>query len=229
MRVRDVLILLSIPVLLLIGLYYLEQGPQVYHPKNTILKMHSGVNSVIVFFGDSITAGYGEDSNFVYQFRIGLKNTTAFDHTRIFNVGVPGNTMADGLARVDSDVISHSPDLVFIEFGANDLKDRVPLSEFEDNLRTTIRRIQVTTHAEIILMTLPIFDIPLVKGAEEQYNDVIRNVAKDTGVGCLDIYKAYKKEIGWNGSASQFLQEDHIHPNEKGHEIIFKQIWLTVE
>ena len=196
MRIRDVVIAFSIPLILLSLLYYYARGPQVYRPEKSIKRMHGGQNLTIVFFGDSITSGYGEPNNYVYQFRMRLKGTTAFDRTRIINAGVPGNTAADGLARLNSDVLSQKPDLVYIAFGGNDLKDRVPLSDFEKNLRTMVEKIQQSSHADIILMTTPVFDIPLTSRAVNEYNDVIRKVAKETGVGCLDIYKFWKKKIG---------------------------------
>jgi len=229
MRARDILIAFSLPFILLFVLYFYARGPQVYRPEKSIARMHGGQNLTIVFLGNSITAGYGEQKNYFYQFRMILKGTTAFDRTRVINAGVPGNTSADGLVRLDTDVISQKPDLVYIEFGGNDLRNRVPLSEFENNMRSMVRRIQASGHPDIILMTLPVFDIPLTKKVLEQYNQVIRKVAKETGVGCLDIYKTFKKEIGWTGSASTYMQDDHIHPNEQGHKLIFQQIWRTLE
>ena len=229
MRVRDMLIAFSIPLIMFFVLYHYARGPQVYHPENAMKRFHGGQNLSIIFFGNSITSGYGEPNNFVYQFRLGLKRTTAFDRTVVFNAGIPGNTSADGVARLDSDVISQKPDLVYIEFGGNDLLHHIPLSDFETNMRTMVQRIKDTAHSEIILMTMPVFDVPLTKSAVQQYNDVIRKVAKETNVGCLDIYKTYKDTIGWTGSASEYMQDDHIHPNQKGHKLIFEQIMLTLE
>lgn len=229
MRARDMVSAFSLPLIFLITLYFYTRNPVVYRPPNSISKMHSGQNLNIVFFGDSITSGYGEKNNYVYLFRMRLKNTSAFDHTKVFNEGFPGERTADGLLRIDSDVISNKPDLVYILFGGNDLKDRVPLSEFENNLRQMVKRIQDGAHSEIVLMTLPIFDIPLTKNAIKQYNEVIRRVAKDMNIGCLDIYKTYDKQIGWFGSASDYYQTDHIHPNQKGHQLIYQDIWQTLE
>jgi acyl-CoA thioesterase-1 len=229
MRARDLLIAFLVPLILLFTLYYYGRGPQAYRPEKAVKLMHAGQNLTIVFFGDSITSGFGESNNYVYQFRIRLKGTTAFDRTKIFNEGIPGNTAADGLARVEQSVISHRPNLIYIAFGGNDMKNNIPISQFEGNLREIVRKIQASTTADIILMTTPVFDIPFSKGRVKPFNKSIRKIAKETGVGCIDIYKRYKKEIGWFGSSSEFMQSDHIHPNQKGHQLIFQEIWRTLE
>ena len=229
MRIRDYIFALSIPILFVIFLYYYAKEPDIYSPPLTMHKLKSGQSLTIVFFGDSITAGYGVDSSYVYLFRLRLKSTSAFDRTKVVNAGVPGNTAADGLARLDSDVLSQKPDLVYLAFGGNDLKARVPLSEFENILRKMVRRLQSETHSEVIMLTTPVFDIPLISKTTRQYNDVIRKVAKEENVGLLDINKTWKKAIGWRGSAGDYMQDDHIHPNNKGYHLIYVEICRTLE
>jgi acyl-CoA thioesterase-1 len=77
--------------------------------------------SPIVCFGDSLTAGrnattYGEDDK--------SKSYPAFLQKKlkvtVINSGVSGDTSSDGLARIDEDVLAYYPQIVIIEFGAND-------------------------------------------------------------------------------------------------------------
>jgi acyl-CoA thioesterase-1 len=80
----------------------------------------------IVCFGNSLTVGYGAgtgnnpiDKNKSYPHYLSQKVNIP-----VVNLGVSGDTSEDALERA-SDVLSHSPAVVFIEFGANDLIDRV--------------------------------------------------------------------------------------------------------
>jgi len=73
----------------------------------------------IVAFGDSYFSGYGLDpeNSFPVQFERALR---AKGHkARVINAGVPGETIADGLARLDK-TLKTKPDLIILELGAND-------------------------------------------------------------------------------------------------------------
>jgi acyl-CoA thioesterase I len=74
----------------------------------------------ILAFGDSLTAGYGlaPDQAFPVQLASRLKSD-GYDVT-VINAGVSGDTSADGLARLDWALGDH-PDVVLVEFGANDM------------------------------------------------------------------------------------------------------------
>lgn len=75
----------------------------------------------VVFFGDSITRGYGvrpeESISSVMARALGFV---------FVNAGIPGDTMAAGLGRIDRDVIAHHPRLTLVEFGGNNFLCRVP-------------------------------------------------------------------------------------------------------
>ena len=77
--------------------------------------------TTIVAFGDSITYGVGASQAAAYPSalsrRLGVE---------VINAGVPGETSAEGLARLP-EVLELDPWLVIIEFGGNDLLQRRPL------------------------------------------------------------------------------------------------------
>ncbi len=229
MKIRWYVFAFFLPIIFLTLLYLSARGPVYDHPTAFLAKMRGGQHLCIVFLGDSITAGQGEENNYVFQFRKYLKNTTAFDRTQVFNSGIPGDTAAGGLNRLDSTVLNHRPDLVLIAFGGNDLKNKVPVAEFESQLKAMVSKIKSQSKADVILMTTPVFAVPLSEKAIRPYNQAIERVAKETSVSFLDIHKRWAKEIGWFGSSEGFMQDDHIHPNEKGHQLIFQEIAKSLE
>ena len=93
----------------------------------------------LVCFGDSLTAGYGaggpgvEDREKSYPAYLQKKvNIT------VINKGVSGDTTAQGLARIDADVISEDPQIVIVELGANDFLQLTLLETTSDNLHSII-------------------------------------------------------------------------------------------
>lgn len=89
-------------------------------------------NSVIVCLGDSLTAGMSATTAWIDD---KSKSYPAYLQTKVtatvVNAGVSGNTTADALARLDSDVISKNPDIVVICLGGNDFFSAEAEAELE--------------------------------------------------------------------------------------------------
>ncbi len=75
----------------------------------------------IVCLGDSITRGYGVPASQAWPARLeAILSRNARPPWQVINAGVPGDTILQGLARLERDVSPHRPDVVFIAFGLND-------------------------------------------------------------------------------------------------------------
>ena len=61
----------------------------------------------------------------------------------VINAAVAGDTSADALARVDW-MLSFKPDIVLVEFGANDMLRGIPTTAVRDNLDEIILRIKAS-------------------------------------------------------------------------------------
>jgi lysophospholipase L1-like esterase len=84
----------------------------------------SAPGSLVVFFGDSITQGYGVRPDESFPALVAHALEMPF-----VNAGVPGDTMTAGLARIERDVLAHRPRQAVVEFGGNDFLRRVPVEE----------------------------------------------------------------------------------------------------
>src|SRR6185437_2101578 len=78
-----------------------------------------GVAPLIVFFGDSLTEGFGLDSRQSFPALVQQSIDREAYRYRVENFGVSGDTTQDGLARIDM-VIERHPAIVVLELGAND-------------------------------------------------------------------------------------------------------------
>ena len=99
----------------------------------------------IVCFGDSITGRYyhsGGRRAWSDMLQVALCRLYSDADIGVINAGVSGNTSAQGLARMQTDVLDHHPHLVVIMFGMNDLaygkvtpeKDAAKKAAFAANL-----------------------------------------------------------------------------------------------
>jgi lysophospholipase L1-like esterase len=160
----------------------------------------------IVAFGDSLTEGYRMAPGEGYP-----EQLAKLVGRPIVNRGISGNTTADGLARLDADVLAESPRIVLVGLGANDMLRKQPIDETFANLRRIVDRIQ-GRGAMVVLIGVEGF--PLVHG---DYGSRYRSLARETGC----VYVADMLD-GVFGDPS--LMYDQIHPNAAGYARIARRI-----
>ena len=109
-----------------------------------------GEEWVVAAFGDSLSAGYGlpNSQGFAPMLQRELHNLGA-KNARVINAAVSGDTTADGLARTKW-MLADSPDLVVVEFGANDARRGFPPSFIRKNLNAIVAQIQ-NANADILI------------------------------------------------------------------------------
>ena len=119
----------------------------------------------IVAFGDSTTAPREVEGNplTVYADILRKELPSKGMKVDVVNAGTRGDTTADATKRLTTDVLSHEPDVVIVQFGANDAmvdlwksppatQPRVAIGTYERNLRTIVRTLS-DRGAKVILMT----------------------------------------------------------------------------
>ena len=96
-------------------------------------------------FGDSLTQGYGATEGHDYPTQLGQRL-----QVKIRNHGVPGNTTADGLARLDQ-ALQPRPRVVLLCLGGNDGLRSVPAEQTFTNLGAMIDRCHQTGAFVVLL------------------------------------------------------------------------------
>ena len=79
----------------------------------------STANKTILFFGNSLTAGYGIDPEESFAGRIQTRLDSLKKEFRVINGGLSGETTAGGLSRLDW-FLEEEPYLFVLELGGND-------------------------------------------------------------------------------------------------------------
>lgn len=177
----------------------------------------------ILFYGDSLTAGYGLDDPTVSAFPalIQAHIDEAELNYRVINAGLSGETSAGGLRRINW--VLRQPVAVFVlELGANDGLRGLPLEVLHDNLQAIIDRVKAKNPAVKIViagMRMPTsmgeyaaaFDALYVPLAQANDATLIPFLLEDVGgVPALNL-------------------PDGIHPNPAGHALVARNVWLHLQ
>jgi acyl-CoA thioesterase-1 len=176
----------------------------------------------IIFFGNSITAGYQLDPADAFPNLIQLKLDSLGMNYECINAGVSGETTAGGLQRVDW-VLKGKVDVFVLELGANDGLRGLPLDETHKNLMAIIQKVQNTNpKAKILLCGM---EVPPNMGDEyaKKFRQTFIKVSKETGVPLLPFILekvAGKKDLNL---------PDGIHPTEVGHKLVAQTVWRELE
>jgi len=189
---------------------------------NTMKEPKKSTNKNILFFGDSITAGYqlSEEDAFTYLIQQRI-DELGLDYT-VINAGLSGDTSSGGLNRVDW-VLKQPVDIFALELGANDALRGLDPVETEKNLKGIIEKVQRKyPKAHIILvgmMAPPNMGIAY----SDKFNSIYPKLAKEYDLGLIPFLLE-----GVAGKIELNLQ-DGIHPNKKGHEVLTNTIWKVLK
>jgi acyl-CoA thioesterase-1 len=177
----------------------------------------------IMFFGDSLTAGYGlEDVEDAYPSLIqNTIDSLSLGYT-VINSGVSGETSSGGKSRIDW-VLSKKVDVFVLELGANDGLRGVPLQETKKNLQAIIDIVRKKNASTKIVLTG--MQIPPNMGIDytTEFKAIFPELAKKNTIPLIPFLL---KDVGGIPSLNQ---ADGIHPTKEGHKILAKNVWEVLE
>ena len=150
-----------------------------------------------------------------------LQNTALRNN---YNEGIGGTTSIYGRFRLEKDVVSKNPDIVFVEFAGNDSivarKDTVILS-----MESIVRRLQsLPKEVKIVFLYRP------KRSPNHTALEWHKEVAKYYNVNEIDT-KTYVENLAASGEfdLSDLVAFDNVHPNDLGHYYIAQGIIESIE
>ena len=178
----------------------------------------------ILFFGDSLTAGYGldEPATESYPARVGEKLKAAYPAWKTINAGLSGETTSGGLRRIDW-VLRQPVDLFFLALGGNDGLRGIPVAVTKSNLEAIIARVRTKNPGVIILLAG--MKMPVSMGAyATDFAAVYPSIAAaDKSITLLPFL------LQGVGGVPSLNQSDAIHPNLEGHRKVAAHVWPALE
>lgn len=187
---------------------------QRYAAENAALAPAAKGTQRVVFFGDSITEGWGPTGSERF-----------FPGKPYVNRGISGQTTAQMLVRFRQDVIDLKPVVVVILAGTNDIAGNTgPATQqmIEDNLHSIAELAKAHGIRVVLASVLPVSTYPWRPGSQpagqvRALNAALRQNAQQQGLVYLDYYAAMTNA---NGGLDATLAKDGVHPTAAGYAIM---------
>jgi acyl-CoA thioesterase I len=177
---------------------------------------------VILFLGDSITAGYGLDPEQAFPALIQEKIDAKSWKFKVVNAGQSGDTSAGGLNRLDW-LLKNRVDILILELGANDGLRGLPAETTRKNLQAIIDRTKDKyPEAKVIVAGMK---VPPNMGGDygRKFEAVFVDLAKKNKAVLIPFV------LEGVGGSRELNLADGIHPTAKGHEIVAANVWKVLE
>ncbi len=184
----------------------------------TVSEAEAQQPKTILFFGDSITAGYGLDEEQAFPAFIQEKLDENSLRYRVVNAGLSGETSAGGQRRVDW-VLQQHVDIFILELGGNDGLRGIDPANTKQNLQGIMNRVKERYPEATIVLTG--MESPPNMGSD--YTDAFRSIFSDLAKANDVVFMPFILE-GVAGNPELNLP-DGIHPTEEGHRIIADNLW----
>lgn len=177
----------------------------------------------IVFFGDSLTAGYGlvNPNADAYPALIQQKIDTEKLGYRVINAGLSGETTAGGVRRIDW-ILRQPADIFVLALGANDGLRGISPNVSRANLQTILDRVRAKyPHAKLVVAGM---QMPPAMGADyaRAFGEMFPAVAEKNRAALVPFL------LEGVGAVADLNQRDGIHPNVEGHRLLADNVWKVL-
>lgn len=173
----------------------------------------------ILFFGDSLTAGYGlDDPSEAYPADVQQKIDSAHLNYKVVNAGESGETTAGGKGRINW-ILRQKIDIFVLELGANDGLRGIPVNETTDNLQAIIDAVKAKyPNAKLVMAGM---QVPPNMGSiyVSDFKAIFPKVAAKNNMALIPFLL---KDVGGIPSLNQ---KDGIHPTAEGAKIVAQNVW----
>ncbi|GGW85838.1 hypothetical protein GCM10008086_12610 [Salegentibacter mishustinae] len=177
---------------------------------------------VILFFGNSLTAGMGLEPSEAFPALIQNRLDSLDYDYEVINAGLSGETTASGKNRINW-VLNQDVDVFVLELGANDGLRGIPLEETRKNLQDIINTVKdKNPKTKIVLAGM---QIPPNMG--EEYTTEFRNIFPELAEeNNLELIPFLLEGVAGDPKLNQ---QDGIHPTAEGYEIVADNVWSVLE
>jgi acyl-CoA thioesterase I len=177
---------------------------------------------VILFLGDSLTAGYGVDPSQAYPALIQQKIDSKGWNFRVVNAGQSGDTSAGGLSRLGW-LLRSAVDVLVLELGGNDGLRGIPAEVTRKNLQSIIDRTREKyPRVRVVVAGM---QVPPNMGREygERFRSIFPELARRNRAALIPFL------LDRVGGAAELNLPDGVHPTARGHELVADNVWKVLE
>lgn len=179
---------------------------------------------VIMFYGNSLTAGYGlDDPANAFPGLIQKKLDSMGYNYKVVNAGLSGETTSGGLRRLDWVLERQKVDIFVLELGANDGLRGQDLDQIRNNLEEMIDKVRKANPEARILLAGMMVPPSIGQSYSARFQKIFPEVAQNKNVTLIPFLLqdvAGERELN---------QGDGIHPTAEGQKILARNVWEVLE
>jgi acyl-CoA thioesterase I len=186
-----------------------------------MLIFQSPGSKTILFFGDSLTAGYGLSVEEAFPALVEKKLIKGGKPAKVVNAGLSGETSAGGLSRIDW-ILRQPVDIFVLELGANDGLRGLPIDQTEKNLQAIINKVKSKYPKTKIVIAGMMVPPNMGPDYTAKFRKVFPDIAKKNNATLIPFLL---ENVAGNDKLNQ---ADGIHPNVEGHKIVADNVYKVI-
>jgi acyl-CoA thioesterase-1 len=176
---------------------------------------------VLLFYGDSLTAGYGLERDQAFPALIGTRIDSLGWNYEVVNAGLSGETSAGGLRRIGW-LLRRPVDVFVLELGPNDGLRGIDLQSTEQNLQGILDQVKATCpQAALVVIGM---QMPPNMGPDytAQFRALFPNLAEYNAAALVPFLLEGVADV------PALNLPDGNHPTPEGHRIVADNVWQVL-
>ncbi len=185
-----------------------------------VLVISLSANAQILVLGDSLSSAHGMDVAQGWVSILERRVVACQPPQTVINASKSGETSAGGLARLESLLQEHQPELVIIELGGNDGLQGKDIKIIEQTLTQMVQQAK-QANAQVLLVEIM---IPSYRGFfyTRKFNKMYHRIAKKENVALIPFFAENVNDV------AEKTQADMIHPTAEVQMEIYGHVWPYV-
>ena len=181
----------------------------------------TGPTRTVLFYGDSLTAGYGIDRDQAFPALIQARIDSLGWDFEVFNAGLSGETSAGGLRRIDW-ILRQKVDVFALELGANDGLRGIDLTDTRSNLQGILDRVKAK-FPDVVLIVVGM-QMPPNLGPDytAEFKELYPGLAEQNGAALIPFL------LEGVADRPELNLPDGNHPTVAGHKIVADNVWAIL-
>lgn len=179
-------------------------------------------SATVMFFGDSITAGYGIGAEDAFPALVQARADSAGLPVRVVNAGLSGETSAGGLRRIGW-VLREPVDVFVLELGGNDALRGTDLAATRRNLQAIVDSVRSRNPATRIVIAGMMIPPNFGAAYAGAFRDLFPDLASANDAVLIPFL------LDGVARVDGMMQPDGIHPTRSGHRVMAETTWRYLE
>jgi acyl-CoA thioesterase I len=201
-----------------------QQTQQAKTQADTTIQVNDkGTKKTILFFGNSLTAGYGlDDPSNAFPSLIQKRIDSLKLSYTVVNAGVSGETSSGGNSRVDW-ILKQPVDLFILELGANDGLRGIPFAATAKNLQSIIDKVKAKNKEVKIILAGMLVPPNMGPDYSKAFKELFPELARKNETPFIPFI------LEGVAGEEKLNQGDGIHPTAEGHRMVMENVWKVLK